>query len=141
MPRKRRSLRRKVVPHKTTLMFKGGEVPPDVQDMFRRVFWKSVGLAGEAKLFWQHVRDNDTAAPKESPVRGVSIKEWKDWREKRNMSVGQFYNMIHGLVGAGMLEKKEGRWRVGTGFMRQLEQLLILYSSESRYDMVFDRAG
>ena len=47
------------------------------------------------------------------------------------MSVGQFYNMIHGLVGAGFIEKKDSRWHLSTGFLRELEQMVSVYSSEA----------
>jgi hypothetical protein len=47
------------------------------------------------------------------------------------MSVGQFYNMIHGLVGAGFIEKKDSRWRISGGFLHELEQMVAVYSSES----------
>jgi len=47
------------------------------------------------------------------------------------MSVGQFYNMIHGLVGAGFIEKKDSRWHLSGGFLRELEQMLTVYSTES----------
>jgi len=80
-------------------------------------------LAGEAQNFWLEVR-------KSEPV-GLPIQAWKDWISRRNMSVGQFYNMIHGLVGAGFIEKKDSRWRVSSGFLRELEQMVRVYSSES----------
>ncbi len=53
------------------------------------------------------------------------------------MSVGQFYNMIHGLVGSGFIEKKDSRWHLSSGFLRELEQMLTVYSTESglRYQL------
>lgn len=47
------------------------------------------------------------------------------------MSVGQFYNMIHGLVGAGFIEKRESKWHLSDGFSRELEGMLKVYRSES----------
>ncbi len=62
---------------------------------------------------------------------GLPIQAWKDWISKRGMSVGQFYNMIHGLVGAGFIERKESRWHLSSGFLRELEKMLGVYSTES----------
>ena len=50
------------------------------------------------------------------------------------MSVGQFYNMIHGLVGAGFIEKRDSKWHMSGGFMQELEQMMRVYSSESGYE-------
>jgi hypothetical protein len=46
--------------------------------------------------------------------------------------VGQFYNMIHGLVGAGFIEKRESKWHVSSSFIRELENMLSVYSSASQ---------
>lgn len=108
---------------KTTVLFKAGNLPGSSEELFRRVFWKSDFLASEAQNFWREVK-------KSEPV-GLPIQAWKEWISKRSMSVGQFYNMIHGLVGAGFIEKKESRWRISGGFLRELEQMLTVYSSES----------
>ncbi len=40
--------------------------------------------------------------------------------------------MIHGLVGAGLIDKRESRWYVSDGFSRELEGMLKVYGSESR---------
>ena len=87
------------------------------------MFWKSDFLASEAQNFWHEV--------KRSEPMGLPIQAWKDWISKRSMSVGQFYNMIHGLVGAGFIEKKDSRWHLSGGFLRELEQMVAVYSSES----------
>ncbi len=79
---------------KTTILFKAGNLPSTPDELFRRVFWKSDFLAGEAHNFWREVKRAETA--------GLPIQAWKDWISKRGMSVGQFYNMIHGLVGGGL---------------------------------------
>lgn len=104
-------------------MFKAGNLPSTQEELFRRVFWKSDFLASEAQNFWKEVK-------KSEPV-GLPIQAWKEWISKRTMSVGQFYNMIHGLVGAGFIEKKDSRWHLSSGFLRELEQMLAVYSSDS----------
>jgi len=107
---------------KTTILFKAGNLPSNAGELFRRVFWKSDFLASEAQNFWHEV--------KRSEPMGLPIQAWKDWISKRSMSVGQFYNMIHGLVGAGFIEKKDSRWHLSGGFLRELEQMVSVYSSE-----------
>ena len=108
---------------KTTILFKAGNVPSTADELFRRVFWKSDFLANEAQNFWREVK-------KAEPM-GLPIQAWKDWISKRGMSVGQFYNMIHGLVGAGFIEKIESKWHLSGSFLRELEQMLAVYSTES----------
>ena len=114
---------------KTTILFKAGNLPSNPDELFRRVFWKSDFLAAEAHNFWREVKKAEPA--------GLPIQAWKDWIGKRGMSVGQFYNMIHGLVGAGFIEKKDSRWHLSGGFLRELEQMLTVYSAESglRYQL------
>src|SRR5712692_683461 len=114
---------------KTTVMFKAGKLPGSANDLFRRVFWKSDFLAFEAQSFWREV--------KKAEPNGLPIQAWKGWITKRGMSVGQFYNMIHGLVGAGFIDKQESRWHLSGGFLRELEQMLTVYSAESglRYQL------
>jgi hypothetical protein len=87
------------------------------------VFWKSDFLANEAQNFWKEIKQSE-------PV-GLPIQTWKDWISKRGMSVGQFYNMIHGLIGAGLIEKHDSKWHLSNGFIRELEQMLTVYSNES----------
>src|SRR5216683_1705745 len=101
---------------KTTVLFKGGTPPISIDDLFKRVFWKSDFLAREASSFWREVK-------KMEPT-GMPIQAWKDWIAKRNMSVGQFYNMIHGLVGAGLVERRESKWHLSDGFTRELKEML-----------------
>ena len=108
---------------KTTILFKAGNLPNNPEELFRRVFWKSDFLASEAQSFWKEVRQAE-------PV-GLPIQTWKDWIAKRGMSVGQFYNMIHGLVGAGFIEKRDSKWHLSNGFLRELDQMLSVYSNES----------
>ena len=45
--------------------------------------------------------------------------------------MGQFYNMIHGLVGAGFIEKRDSKWHLSNGFIHELEQMHNVYSNES----------
>ena len=92
--------------------------------MFRRVFWKSDFLAAEAHGFWREVKKAEQA--------GLPIQAWKDWITKRGMSVGQFYNMIHGLVGAGFIEKKDSKWHTSDGFSKELEGMLRVFSAERK---------
>ncbi len=105
-------------------MFKAGNIPEEASDLFKRVFWKSEFLAGEAFSFWKEVR--------RSKPMGLPIQAWKDWISKRGMSVGQFYNMIHGLVGAGFIEKLESRWHLSNSFTKELEAMLKVYTAESK---------
>ncbi len=119
----RRATRHPTEP-KTTVLFKAGNLPASAGDLFRRVFWKSDFLAGEAHSFWREV--------KKAEPTGLPIQAWKDWIAKREMSVGQFYNMIHGLVGAGFIEKRESRWHLSSGFSRELDGMLKVYGLETR---------
>ncbi len=89
-----------------------GKLTESAIDLFRRVFWKSDFLASEAHSFWREV--------KRAEPTGLPVQAWKDWVAKRGMSVGQFYNMIHGLVGAGFIDKSESRWYASDGFTREL---------------------
>jgi len=109
---------------KTTILFKAGNVPEDPGALFKRVFWKSEFLAAEAFSFWKEVKRSETT--------GLPIQAWKDWIAKRSMSVGQFYNMIHGLVGAGFIEKRDSRWHLSGSFTKELEAMLKVYATESR---------
>jgi len=109
---------------KTTILFKAGNFPDSAGDLFKRVFWKSEFLAGEAHSFWREV--------KRAEPSGLPIQAWKGWIGKRDMSVGQFYNMIHGLVGAGFVEKKESKWHLSDGFTRELESMLKVYGAEAK---------
>ena len=105
----------------TTLMFKGGRIPASEDELFQRIFWRSPDLALEAKIFFKSVI-------KSEPM-GIPVSDWKKWTEKRPISLGQFYNMIKGLVGSGLVEKRDGAWHVSTGFLRELEQMIVLYSA------------
>jgi len=109
---------------KTTVLFKAGNLPGSANDLFRRVFWKSDFLAAEAHGFWREVKKAEPA--------GLPIQAWKDWITKRGMSVGQFYNMIHGLVGAGFIEKKDSKWHMSDGFSKELEGMLRVFSAERK---------
>jgi hypothetical protein len=40
--------------------------------------------------------------------------------------------MIHGLVGAGLIEHKEFRWHLSDGFTRELKEMLKVFKSETR---------
>src|SRR5947199_8705861 len=120
----RRAVRRPAK-QKTTILFKAGNLPSTPEELFRRVFWKSDFLAGEAHNFWKEV--------KKAEPSGLPIQAWKDWISKRGMSVGQFYNMIHGLVGAGCIEKRDSKWHTSGGIMQALEQMRKVYASESGY--------
>ncbi|SRR5712692_7908375 len=109
---------------KTTVLFKGGTQSKSADDLFKRVFWKSDFLAREADSFWREVKKTEPT--------GMPIQAWKEWVAKREMSVGQFYNMIHGLVGAGLIGKRKAKWHLSDGFSRELEEMLKIYNSESR---------
>lgn len=119
MPRRSRRSRQT---HKgTTVLFKAGRVPATVDEMFSRVFWRSPLLASEAKVFCEELVSRGSS--------GMSVSEWKSWVGRRRITVGQFYNMIRGLVGAGIVEKREGSWHISTGFLRELEQFIIIYTA------------
>lgn len=107
---------------KTTVLLKAGKVPEHAGDVFKRVFWKSEFLAGEAHSFWREVKKSEPA--------GLPIRTWKAWISKRGMSVGQFYNMIHGLTGAGMIKRRESKWHLSEGFQAELKAMLSIYKSE-----------
>ncbi len=77
-------------------MFKAGKRPGSTNALFRRVFWKSKFLASEAHRFWREVQRAEPT--------GLPVQAWKDWIAKHEMSVGQFYNVIRGLVGAGFID-------------------------------------
>ncbi|MEM3712604.1 MAG: hypothetical protein QXR97_03595 [Thermoproteota archaeon] len=109
----------------TTVLFKAGRVPATVDEMFSRIFWRSPLLASEAKVFCEELVSREPS--------GISTKEWKNWIKKRRITVGQFYNMIRGLVGAGVIEKREGSWHISTGFLRELEQFIIIYTSLTNF--------
>ncbi len=105
-------------------MFQAGKLPGSANGLFRRVFWKSDFLASEAHSFWREVKKTEPT--------GLPVQAWKDWIAKHGMSVGQFYNMIHGLVGAGFIDKRESRWHLSDGFSRELEGMLKVHDSERR---------
>src|SRR5438552_3067967 len=121
----RRAVRRPAK-QKTTILFKAGNLPSTPEELFRRVFWKSDFLAGEAHSFWKEV--------KKAEPSGLPIQAWKDWISKRRISIVQFYNMIHRLVGAEFIEKRDSKWHMSGGFMQELEQMMKVYSSESGYE-------
>ncbi|MEM1557630.1 MAG: hypothetical protein QXT26_01470 [Thermoproteota archaeon] len=122
MPRRGRIERGK---RGTTILFKAGRVPATVDEMFSRVFWRSPLLASEAKAFCEELVSRGSS--------GISTKEWKTWVRKRRITVGQFYNMVRGLVGAGIIEKREGSWHISAGFLRELEQFIIIYTSLTNF--------
>ncbi len=119
----RRAIRHPSDP-KTTVLFKAGNLPGAPSELFKRVFWKSEFLAGEAHSFWREVRKSEPS--------GLPIQAWKDWISRREMSVGQFYNMIHGLVGAGFIQKRDSKWHLSDGFTRELEAMLKVYTAEGK---------
>ncbi len=104
-------------------MFEAGKLPESANDLFKRVFWKSNFLASEAHSFWREV--------KKAEPTGLPVQSWKDWVAKRGVSVGQFYNMIHGLVCAGLIDKRDSRWHLSDGFNRELEGMLKVYTLQS----------
>ncbi len=106
---------------RTTVLLKAGNPPVEAVEVFRRVFWKSEFLAGEAFSFWKEVRKAEPG--------GLPVQVWKDWVSKHEMSVGQFYNMIHGLLGAGIVERRESSWRLSDGFPRELKAMLNIYTT------------
>lgn len=105
----------------TTIMFKGGRIAASEDELLQRIFWRSQELALEAKIFLK-------AVIKSEPI-GIPVSEWRKWIQKRPISLGQFYNMIKGLTGSGLIEKREGAWHLSTGFLRELEQMVVLYSA------------
>ena len=107
---------------KKSILFKSGRISTTVDELFERVFWKSQLLANEAYIFWKEIRDSE---------EGVSVKKWKEWVELRNLSTGQYYNMIKGLRGAGFIERREGRYYISSKFLREIEQMARIYSSIS----------
>jgi hypothetical protein len=107
---------------KTTVLLRGGTPSTSIEDLFKRVFWKSDFLAGEAQGFWKEVKKTEPT--------GLPIQAWKDWTVKRDMSVGQFYNMIHGLLGAGLLQRQGSKWHLSEGFTRELREMLKAYEYE-----------
>jgi len=109
----------------TTILFKAGRVPATVDEMFSRIFWRSPLLASEAKVFCEELISREPS--------GISTSEWKNWVKKRRITVGQFYNMIRGLVGAGIVEKRGGSWHISAGFLRELEQFIIIYTSMTNF--------
>ncbi|MGQ9478867.1 MAG: hypothetical protein ACUVQ0_02450 [Thermoproteota archaeon] len=109
----------------TTIFFKAGRVPATIDEMFSRIFWRSPLLASEAKVFCEELVSRGAS--------GFDVSEWKNWVRKRRITVGQFYNMIRGLSGAGIVEKRDGAWHMSTGFLRELEQLIIIYTSFTNF--------
>lgn len=124
MVRRRRARERAT--RKTTVMLKGGRVAVTLDELFQRIFWRSPGLANEAKEFCQML-------VKREP-QGLPTSSWKEWTGRRNLSVGQFYNMTHGLIGAGIVERRNRAYHISSGFMRELEQMLMLYSSFTGFE-------
>jgi hypothetical protein len=109
----------------TTILFKAGRVPATVDELFSRIFWRSPLLASEAKVFCEELVAREPS--------GINTREWRVWVKKRRITVGQFYNMMRGLVGAGIVEKREGSWHISTGFLRELEQFIIIYTSLTNF--------
>ncbi len=107
---------------KTTILLRGGTVAASGPALFRRVFWKSAFLAEQAFSFWREVRRLEP--------EGLQVQAWKDWTLKRHMSVGQFYNMVHGLLGAGLVERKDARWHVSKSFLQEVEAMLQIHSKD-----------
>jgi|YelNatPaOPRAMG01_1025707.scaffolds.fasta_scaffold34340_4 hypothetical protein len=124
MVRRRRT--RDKATRRTTLMLKGGRVAITLDELFQRIFWRSPELANEAREFCRMLL--------ESEPQGLPTSSWKNWTMRRNISVGQFYNMAHGLIGAGMVEKRNRAYHISSGFMRELEQMLMLYSSFTGFE-------
>lgn len=109
----------------TTMLVKSGSVVATMDELFERVFWRSPKLAHEAQQLWKHLKDSPD---------GMSSSKWKEWIERRNLTVGQYYNMIKGLRGAGLIEKRRGTYHISTGFLREMEQMVRLYSTITGYE-------
>ncbi len=107
---------------KTTILLKAGRVAVTETELYERVFWKSQLLARQALSFWHEVKNSEPS--------GLQEQVWKDWISKHHISVGQFYNMIHGMLGAGFLGKRDAHWHISKNFIREVEALLQLYSSD-----------
>src|SRR5947209_19374116 len=101
---------------KTTILFKAGNLPSNPDELFRRVFWKSDFLAGEAHNFWREVKRAERS--------GLPIEAWKDWISKLGMSVRQFYKMIHALVGAGVIEERDSKCHMSERIRHELGQMM-----------------
>jgi hypothetical protein len=108
-----------------SILFKAGSIPTTLEDLFERVFWRNSLLAHEAMVFWSHL--------KEDPG-GFSSRDWKRWVGERGITVGQYYNIMRGLRGAGMIEKRGGRYHVSPRFLAELEQMVRVYSAASGYE-------
>ena len=104
---------------------KSGAVVTTSDELFERIFWRSPPLAHEALRLWNHLR--------ESP-EGMPSSNWKAWTEERNLTTGQYYNIIKGMRGAGLIEKRGGRYHVSTGFLREMEQMVRIYSTITGYE-------
>ncbi|MEM2841842.1 MAG: hypothetical protein QW201_00850 [Thermoproteota archaeon] len=122
---RRRRVRDRIT-KKTTLMLRGGRVAITLDEFFQRIFWRSPELANEAREFCKMLVENEP--------QGFPTSSWKNWSRQRNISVGQFYNMAHGLLGAGIVEKRNKAYHISSGFMRELEQMLMLYSSFTGFE-------
>lgn len=102
------------------MTFRAGTLPTTVDDLFERVFWRKAEVANEARMLWTHIESRDAGYP---------ASEWKEWVAERGLSVGQYYNILNGLLGAGLIEKRRGRYYTSTRFLRELEQMSRLYAS------------
>src|SRR5438876_8882789 len=84
---------------KTTILFKAGNLPGNPDELFRRVFWKSDFLAGEAHSFWQEVKQAEPA--------GLPIQAWKvTLPERSEEHTSELQSPVH-LVCRLLLEKKK----------------------------------
>ena len=112
----------------TTTLLKSGAVVTTTDELFERIFWRSPLLAHEALLLWKHLRESPT---------GMPSSDWRAWVKERNLTVGQYYNIIKGMRGAGLIEKRGGRYHVSTGFLREMEQMVRIYSRITGYEPRF----
>jgi len=119
--------------HQALIKMKGGAIPVSLDEVFERVFWKSTLLSNLAAKFWKQVV--------ESGHEGFQVKRHLEWRSEHGLSVGQYYRMIRGLVGTGMIYKKEGCWIAGTGFLRELEQIIALYATTGGWNTTYEIHG
>jgi len=108
-----------------SILFKAGSIPTTLEELFERVFWRSPILAYEAMVFWNRL--------KEEP-QGFPARDWKKWIEERKITLGQYYNILKGLRGAGMIEKRKGRYHISPRFLAELEQMIRIYTAATGYE-------
>ncbi len=80
-------------------MMVSGELPENIDELLKHIFWKDPSLAQIAKEFLDHIKDWSRS---DSPY---TTSEWRCYCIKKEITQSRYHNMYKRLKNFGMIEK------------------------------------